>query len=261
MAPLADASQAQQLPYDRASSLAFLQRGIDRYTLLAILFIAFVGLVTFVAPTDPDVWWHLRNGQLILDTGIPAHDVYSFTAQGRPWLVQEWFTEVLMYGLKSVLGYSVLSLLFGLLQAAGSALVYLLARRMGAGRLPALLILMLYVVFAAPTWGVRPQVLTPVFLGIFFWALLAYRAEPTRSRVLWMLPVLMVLWANMHASFFMGVALIGAFMVGEVANNCLSRPERPVPVRPLLLTLVGCELATLINPYFLELWTYPLTYA
>src|SRR5690242_20645014 len=75
-------------------------QGLHRYTLLAGLLIVFVGLVTFVAPTDPDVWWHLRNGKLILDSGVPSHDVYSFTAQGRPWLVQEWLTEVVMYGLK-----------------------------------------------------------------------------------------------------------------------------------------------------------------
>lgn len=259
---LADTTQAQPLSYEGTSLLAFAQRGMHRYTLLSVLLIAFVGLVTFAAPTDPDVWWHLRNGQLILDTGaVPTHDVYSFTAQGRPWLVQEWLTEVLMYGLKSVFGYSVLSLLFGVLQAVGAGIVYGLARRMNAGRLPALVVLMLYAVFAAPTWGVRPQVLTPVFLGLFLWALLSYREEPSRTRSLWALPALMLLWANMHASFFMGIALVGAFLVGEAANNFVYRPVRPTPLRPLLLVLLACFAATLANPYFLELWTYPLTYA
>src|SRR5947209_6459516 len=138
--------------------------GLHRYSLLAGLLLVFVGLITLVAPTDPDVWWHLRNGQLILNSGIPHTDIYSFTAYGRTWLVQEWLTEIAMYLVKSALGYGVLSLLFGLLQAVGGLLVYLLIRRAGAGRLTALMLLMVYAVFASPSWGVRVQVVVPMFL-------------------------------------------------------------------------------------------------
>ena len=230
------------------------------YTLLAALLIVFVGLVTFLAPTDPDAWWHLRNGQLVLEQGIPERDVYSFTAQGRPWLVQEWLTEVAMHALKSTLGYGALSLLFGLAQAAGAVLVYLLLRARGARRQLALVLLMFYLVFAAPTWGVRPQVLTPLLLGTFYLLLTLYKQEKIPARALWALPVLMVPWTNMHASYFMGIALVGAFIVGEAANNYLYRPPKPVPLKPLLLALAGCLVATLANPYFIGLWTYPLTY-
>jgi hypothetical protein len=238
-----------------------LPKGLHRYTLLAGLLIVFVGLVTFLAPTDPDVWWHLRNGKLIVESGIPAGDVYSFTAQGRPWLVQEWLTEVVMYGLKSLLGYGALSLLFGILQALGGLAVYLLVRGRGAGRILSLVLLMLYFVFATPSWGVRPQVLTVVFLGGFYLALTAYKRDPSRVRVLWLLPPAMALWANLHASYFMGIALVGAFIVGELANAVIYRPQQPTPIRPLFATLGACLLATLINPYFLSLWAYPLTYA
>src|SRR3954452_7510426 len=102
--------------------------GLHRYTLLAGLLLAFVGLVILLAPTDPDVWWHLRNGQLILDSGVPHSDVFSFTAYGRIWIVHEWLAEVVMYVVKSALGYGVLSLLFGVFQAAGGLVVYLLVR-------------------------------------------------------------------------------------------------------------------------------------
>src|SRR3954462_13244906 len=93
--------------FQRSNILAFehIKKGLHRYSLLAGLMIAFAGLVTFVAPTDPDVWWHLSNGKLIVMSGVPTHDVYSFTANGRPWFVQEWLTELAMYGLKSAFGY------------------------------------------------------------------------------------------------------------------------------------------------------------
>jgi hypothetical protein len=233
---------------------------LHRYTLLAALLIAFAGLAIFVAPTDPDAWWHLRNGQLVLESGVPHRDVYSWTAEGRPWLMQEWLTEVGMYGVKSAFGYGALSVIFGLLMAAGTALVYVLSRAHGAGRVPALVMVLFFAVFAAPTWGVRPQVLTPVFLGSFFLLLTLYKQEKLSAKGLWALPVIMALWANMHASYFMGIAMLGAFIFGEAANTVIYRPERPARINPLLLTLVGCVLATLINPYFIELWTYPLSY-
>jgi hypothetical protein len=231
------------------------------YTLLAALLIVFVGLVTFLAPTDPDVWWHLRDGRLVLEQGIARQDPYSYTALGRPWYMQEWLTEVTMHTVKSTLGYGALTLLFGLAQAAGGGLVYLMLRERGARRVVALVLLMCYLVFAAPHWGVRPQVLTPIFLGVFYLLLTRYKYGNLPARALWALPVLTVIWTNMHASYFMGIALLGAFVVGEAANRYLYRPQEQVPLRPLILALAGCLVATGINPYFIELWLYPLTYA
>lgn len=217
-------------------------------------------MLCFVTPTDPDVWWHLRDGQLIAASGIPSHDVYSYTATGRTWLVQEWLTELIMYGLKQTFGYLSLTVLFAILQAVSAWVVWLLLRRFGASRIVALLLLLLYLTYAAPTWGVRPQVLNPILLGGFYLILLAYREQPQRARLLWLLPIITIFWVNLHASYFIGVGLVGAFLVGELINNWLYRPAQRTPTLPLLLTLTGCLLATLLNPYFLQLWTYPLTY-
>src|SRR5262245_23781241 len=43
---------------------------------------------------DPDMWWHLRTGQLICEHGIPRHDVFSFTATDHTWITHEWLSEV-----------------------------------------------------------------------------------------------------------------------------------------------------------------------
>ena len=50
--------------------------------------------------TDPDVWWHLRTGQLILhDHAVPHTDPFSFTRFGQPWVNHEWLSDLLLYGL------------------------------------------------------------------------------------------------------------------------------------------------------------------
>src|SRR2546422_5724995 len=54
---------------------------------------------------DPDYFWHLRTGQLILDTrGLPSHDPFSFTRPDAPWVLHEWLFEVMLYSVYSIGG-------------------------------------------------------------------------------------------------------------------------------------------------------------
>src|ERR1700730_708698 len=56
--------------------------------------------------SDPDMWWHLKTGEIIWNThSIPQVDVFSFTAAGRPWITQEWLSEVTIYGAYKLGGY------------------------------------------------------------------------------------------------------------------------------------------------------------
>jgi hypothetical protein len=58
------------------------------------------GLLAMTArnAVDPDLWWHLRTGQLIVDTGLVPHsDPFSFTRAGSPWVSHEWLSEVVFY--------------------------------------------------------------------------------------------------------------------------------------------------------------------
>jgi hypothetical protein len=241
----------------RHSSLRW---GLHRYTLLAGLLLAFAALLPFIAPTDLDLWWHLRTGQLIVDSGIPHVNDYSFTALGQRWTVYEWLSELIIYLVQQTVGYVGLALLFGAVQAGSGVLVYRLLRFKGAGRILALLLLLLFFIFAAPTWGVRPQIIAALFLAAYYLILLRYRRDPSRTRPLWLLPLLTALWANMHGTYVTGLALVALFIIGEAGNNFFYRPTRPTPLQPLLLTLAGCLVASLLNPYFIDLWLLPLGY-
>ena len=76
-----------------------------RHVFVAILAL---GLFTMAARgmTDPDVWWHLRTGQLILQNHSLFHtDPYSFTRFGQPWINHEWLSEVLLFGIYRLAGF------------------------------------------------------------------------------------------------------------------------------------------------------------
>src|SRR5215470_8486328 len=70
---------------------------------------------------DPDLWWHIKNGQNILATHRwPTTDPYSFTVAGTPWLSYEWLGDVL-FG--TVARYGGLVGLFVLLLVLASAVM------------------------------------------------------------------------------------------------------------------------------------------
>src|SRR3989442_15091432 len=75
-----------------------LPRFTSALLLRGLLFVAIFSLAA-VPPLDPDLWWHLANGRLILTTtSIPHGDVYSFSAAGQPWVMHEWLADLGMYG-------------------------------------------------------------------------------------------------------------------------------------------------------------------
>lgn len=224
------------------------------YTLLILLLIVLAGCLVIAAPSDVDYWWHLKAGEWIAANGIPQTDPFSHTAQGRPWLDHEWLQQWLIQGLNRLLGlqlgYGGPMLLCGLVQAATALLVWRLLREHGAGRRLSLILLLAFLMLAAPTWGVRPQILASLLLAVLSLVLSRWRCSGSgATRRLWWLPLLIGLWANLHGSFMLGLAVIGAYGVGMAIDNLLQRPSDPLPLRPLLRIFALCLLATLVNPY------------
>src|SRR5579872_5730217 len=90
----------------------------------------------FLAPTDPDYWWHARTGQLIAETGrVPLVDPYSFTAVGQRWVTHEWLTELLLFVVQHQFGYVGNVLLFGVLGSLAAVALYATCRRWGVGEM------------------------------------------------------------------------------------------------------------------------------
>src|ERR1044072_5921205 len=64
---------------------------------IGLLSMVFVLAVRQSVSIDPDLWWHLKAGQQMIDTrSVPHTDDYSFTKQGSEWVAHEWLSEVLM---------------------------------------------------------------------------------------------------------------------------------------------------------------------
>ncbi len=212
--------------------------------------------------TDADFWWHLRTGQWIVEEGrIPVTDPYSFTMQGRPWIAHSWLADVGLYLLYRYGGAFLLPLLRSLLHTATFALLLKMTwerwPRLG-GVLPLLLVAF---VASARFWLTRPNSISLALLVVLLY--LWYRYKWQGQDRLWLFPLLIVLWVNLHSGYILGLALLGTLLVGElVAGRIWADPmplDRPHRLRMGLYLLLGLP-AALINPYGIRLLLYPFQY-
>src|SRR2546426_2186714 len=202
-------------------------------------------LSTFATIGDPDLFWHLAQGRQTVTDGLARVDTFSWSVNGLAVLTDQWLGQVIRYEAYAALGWNGIIVLRALLVAAIVALI--LAAALTAQRRP-----IVAVVAALPAialsrfaWTERPQLLG---LVCFAALILLLRASAERPRVLMAAPVLIVVWANLHASFALGLA-VPAIACGEL---WLRRPD----VRTLAFGAVALSIAaTLLTPSGISIWT------
>ena len=173
--------------------------------------LALAGLMLFAPAVlnDPDTYWHIAAGQWILDHGrVPRADVFSHTRAGAPWVPHEWLSEVLMALAWRAGSWPGLLMLFA--ATLGGAVVLMLRRLSrnlgGAGLLFAGV---LAVGCMAPSLVARPHLLVlPVLVG---WVCLLLDARDRNRAPPLAAALLMMLWANLHGSYVLGLALAAVF--------------------------------------------------
>jgi hypothetical protein len=221
-------------------------------------------LMTLRPIADPDFWWHLRTGQLIIQTrAIPHMDPFSYTRIGAQWITHEWLSESLIYVLFRLGGYGLLIFTFSIIITEAFLLAYLRCppetRPYVAG-----FALLLGAVATAPTWGVRPQMISLFLTSLFLFLLDRYR-RAGKTKFLIPLPVIMLVWVNLHAGYFLGLALIGIYILGGLMDMLMAGffkllPETVPTIRSIVhlsITLGGCILVSLINPNGILIIIYP----
>jgi hypothetical protein len=230
-----------------------------------VLLLGLLGMTARPA-TDPDLWWHLRTGQLIVETGhVPHSDPFSFTRAGHAWVSHEWLSEVVFYELWKHGGAAALIVFSAIITTAGFMLLYLRCLLYGAKQHWAAAATVLGALASAPSWGVRPQMFTFTLASLLLFLLesgskLEGGNKKDRPRLLFWIPPLFLLWLNLHAGFALGLALLFAYGVGLImetaTGNTPWQQARPI-VLPILLLLLACLALVPLNPSGAQLYRYP----
>lgn len=230
------------------------QLTIERATVI-ILFGLLFALAVFI-PVDTDTWWHIRSGETILSNGIIHVDPFSFTKAGEPWIDHSWGAQIILYAIWQVAGNFGLSIYVASLATAGMYMVY----RMSPGSVYLrAFTLVIGAATAAVFWSPRPQMIS-FFLSTVILYLLYLHKRKKIDR-LWLIPVIMGVWGNLHAGFSIGFIFLGGSIVGEILGNLFNpKGEYVVPaggIRKLILVTVVSVAALVINPYGLQMLAVP----
>lgn len=218
--------------------------------------------VSYSLPADYDFWWHLANGRyMVTQHALPVPDPYSFTAAGRGWIAHEWLPELLMYLLYRPFGVAGPAALYGLSLGGAVFLTTSVLRRLGASPLPSAGLAVLYLLVMLPFIGPRPQVAAFALFALVAWIL--ERWIHLRDRSVWALPAVFLLWANVHGSFVVGLALPVLVLAGDELAARLHWPLGPrlesAGRKRLAQVIASCCLAIVVNPNGPRLLLYPFT--
>jgi hypothetical protein len=226
---------------------------LDSLTAPSGLFLAAVLIILAFPVTrtiqDPDFWWHLRAGQLIIQHGgLLGNDPFTYTVPGHHWTMHEWLNEVLFAIEYAIGGLGLIVLVLSAVTWAGLLCVMQKARLRRPGRGALGVGMLIAVVAGFPIWGPRVQMITFAFAALTL--LLVERHLTRGGKAIWWLVPLFLVWSNFHSGFVIGLGFIAIILVAELAGGWLHMPD-PAPtarLRPLLLVLVACTAVSMINP-------------
>ena len=183
-----------------------------------VIFWVWVFILFLLPAKDPDLGWQLRCGQLIWQgRGFCSENQFSVLMAGYKWVNHAWGYQALLYPIYKVGGLQIVNSLL----MTGAFILFYLA--LDKWKTMYKLLAIATVIFLG--WGVFNLGIRSQELGFFFLCLVMFlvRKKPI------LLPLIMLLWANMHGSFMLGLLVI--LGIGKY--------------KLFLLALI----ATLINPF------------
>jgi hypothetical protein len=210
---------------------------------------------------DPDMWWHLKTGQIIWTTHtIPNADIFSYTTHHQLYVDHEWLSQLLIYGAYKLGGYPGLMLWFCCLTSALLIAGYILCSLYAKNPKIALLGALTIWVFATMGLAIRPQMIG--YLLLTFELLLIHLGRTRDRHWFFALPPLFAIWVNCHGSFFLGLLVAAAYLLSSFtpfrAGSLVSPKWAPDVRKTFSLMLVLSALVLFCNPIGFRLVLYPL---
>jgi len=246
---------------------------IAKCLLLISIFLLVFNLACFTLRND-DFFHYLKTGQHILETKtIPHEDIFSHTAFGHPWINHGWLSGVTFYSLHHLTGLKSLILFKAFIATLAFLILFQIARNKKANLYPApghrggvylalgVIALGAFVVY--PRLRLRPLIFSFLFLSLFYYILHSFQYR--KRNLLFLLPLLMIPWANLHAGFLAGFIILFIYSFAESTKLGVKRYFNRdwgsilngKEIRLLLIITLLVILASLVNAYGYQALSYP----
>jgi hypothetical protein len=244
-----------------AQTVSIARRMFSFPVVIAALLVVLTVLTVSNRFNDPDMWWHLKVGEIIWTTHtIPTSDLFSFTTNNHAWIPHEWLGEVTIYGAYRLGGYPGLMAWFCLLSSLVFIAAYGLCSVYSGNAKVAFVGALTTWLFATVGLAIRPHLIGYLLLALQL--LLVHLGRTRDRRWFFCLPIIFAVWVNCHGSFIFGLAVLAVQLacsfvpcrVGLLVSEPWDRKAR----QALGLAIVLSVAALFANPVGLEQITYPL---
>ena len=246
--------------------IRFLLPSVTDLLFILLLFSLTIGALAPRLLGDAGTGWHIRNGDLILQTrGITRLDSFSATMNGQPWYAWEWLFDATIARIHQWTGLNGVCFLAALIVAASFALTFRLSLRRGGSVAVTLPLLVIAVGASAIHLFARPHVFSWLLAVIWFQLLDSGEAVGGKHRGLFWLPVIMLFWVNVHGGFVLGLALCAIYFVAGCirlwrTKDSAERQTARAWIAKLTVAGVASFLVGLINPFGYKLYTHVYQY-
>lgn len=215
-----------------------------------ILPFLFVFISSLAIPTDPDLGWHLKYGEYFFQHGkILRENTFSTLMPDFKWANGQWGADVLTYAIYHTYGFLGLILADALIVTL-TFYFFAKAARLDIIDRTLLFPLLIFLEFPMNSVSFRGQQISLLFTGILVFIISRYKPF---SKLFFLLPVLFLIWANIHEQFFLAFAILVLWMGIYIIKNYFTfkKYRRLVFKEAVFLFFISliASLTTLINPF------------
>jgi len=223
----------------------------------AFLILCFVFLFRVVL--DPDLGWHLGVGKYIWENKtVPQKDLFSFSLPDYPYIYHSWLAEVFLYAAYRNFGLWGVTFFYCFF-ATFSIWLIVKTCRLRVDMHGIYLFFLLLIPLIQSVVFLRLQVFS--FLGLSFIYYIFRRYLQSETKLVWLLPIIFLLWANLHGGFFLGLLFFLSLLLIEalvflfkevVPFKVFGNLGSALPLKKglmLLLSFLASIIAVLLNPY------------
>ena len=224
--------------------------------------LAFSLFLMFFLRMDIDYYWHFKAGEYMVSHGkILMEDVFSWSMQHLPWISHEWLFDIFIYGLSLVFGKYHLFVYVFSVSLTLLLFLFFIQKQEYLKNIPFSLLWVSFFSLIFLGLSGRPQLLSFLLLAITVWILFYYFYHPN-SKKIYFLPIISVLWANIHGGssnlcyllcFLTLFCGLFSFSLKKIEANRLSGKQ----LLKLFIIGVICLGVIVINPHGVKMLTYP----
>jgi hypothetical protein len=235
-------------------------------SIAGIIFILLLFSLALSTPStlllDCDTGMHIKAGEYILNhLSVPKHDIFSAAAEPLPYVAYEWLSQVIMASVYRAGGLTGIVAFFSFLIAFTYYLFFRILKKENGNIVVTIVVALLVISASSVHWLARPHMFSILLFIIWYFILDLYQYK--NKNYLYLLPLTMIFWVNLHGAFILGFMLCGIYLLGNII--LMIRESKPLKdiyktkAKYLFYLLLFIIAASLLNPNGIKGLLQPLT--